>query len=129
MNVMNYTVIEYTPGYLPEDDDPPVFDQWAEAVNYVLVERERLFSDDWGYQEVDAGFGQVKTLAFMLDVGDFEDDGFVYYDKRKTYDLGRIVQIVPLEVCPVCGQPDNCGDCNHKPATDDEINRSFDAYR
>lgn len=26
----------------------------------------------------------------------------------------------PEERCPVCGQPDNCGDCNHEPLTDDE---------
>ena len=124
---MNYIVIEYTPGYLPEDDDPPVFDQWAEAQNYVLSRRQELFDDDYGYSYPP---DHIKgPEEFMLDVGDFEDDGFVYYDMRKTYDLGRIVQIVPLETCPVCGQPDNCGDCNHKPATDDEINRSFDAYR
>lgn len=25
------------------------------------------------------------------------------------------------ELCPVCRQPDNCGDCNHEPYTDDEV--------
>lgn len=24
------------------------------------------------------------------------------------------------ECCPVCGQPDNCGDCDHTPLTDEE---------
>lgn len=23
--------------------------------------------------------------------------------------------------CPVCGQPDDCGDCNHKPYTKEEV--------
>ena len=25
------------------------------------------------------------------------------------------------ELCPTCGQPDNCGDCSHKPLTEDEV--------
>lgn len=25
------------------------------------------------------------------------------------------------ESCPVCGQPDNCGDCEHGRLTDDEV--------
>ena len=29
---MQFTVIENTPGYMPEADDPPVFDTYAEAV-------------------------------------------------------------------------------------------------
>lgn len=91
---MNYVVIEYTPGYLPEQDDPPVFDQWVEAQNYVLAERKRLFDDDFGYETCKC---EKCNGHFMLDVGDFEGDGFVYFDKRKTYDLGRIVQIVPYE--------------------------------
>ena len=24
-------------------------------------------------------------------------------------------------VCPECGQPDNCGDCNHAPCTPEQI--------
>lgn len=90
-----YSVIEFTPGYLPEDDDPPIFDQWAEAQNYVLAERERLFDDDFGYEEEQVPGHMMPDLIFMLDVGDFEGDGFIYYDKRKIYDLGRIIQIVP----------------------------------
>jgi len=89
-----YVVIEYTPGYLPENDDPPVFDQWNEAVNYVLAERQRLFEDDFGWQ-----FDPDKAAvdSFMLDVGEFDGDGFIYYDRRKIHDLGRIVQIIPYE--------------------------------
>jgi hypothetical protein len=33
----------------------------------------------------------------------------------KTYRdvFGRIWKLPKNELCPVCGQPDNCGDCNH----------------
>lgn len=93
---MNYAVIEYTPGYLPEDDDPPQFDQWAEAVNYVLAERERLFDEEWAYDYPPVDPDSKEVPEFMLDVGDFNENGFVYYDKRKIHDLGRIVEIVAL---------------------------------
>lgn len=90
-----YAVIEFTPGYLPDDDDPPIFDQWQEAVNYVRSERQRLFDDDFGYE-----FSHVDNIdepQFMLDVGDFDGDGFIYFDTRKIHDLGRIIQIVLVE--------------------------------
>lgn len=94
---MSYAVIEYTPGYMPENDDPPVFDQYSEALNYLLAERQRLFDDEWGYEEEELPASAMPDLIFMLDVGEVEDGGFVYYDKRKMYDLGRIVEIVPVE--------------------------------
>jgi len=25
------------------------------------------------------------------------------------------------ELCPICGQPDSCGDCNHRRLTDKEV--------
>ncbi len=30
-----WTVIENTPGYMPDDNDPPVFDEYADAVEYL----------------------------------------------------------------------------------------------
>jgi hypothetical protein len=27
---------------------------------------------------------------------------------------GRVWKLPKRELCVVCGQPDNCGDCNHK---------------
>ena len=89
-----YVVIEFTPGYLPENDDPPIFDQWNEAVNYVMAERQNLLDDDNNYDILDEGKGPIE---FMLDVGDFEEDGFIYFDKRKMHDLGRLVVIRPYE--------------------------------
>jgi hypothetical protein len=26
-----------------------------------------------------------------------------------------------IQFCPVCGQPDNCGDCDHTPVPPEEI--------
>lgn len=26
-----------------------------------------------------------------------------------------------LELCSVCGQPDNCGDCDHNPLSPDQV--------
>ena len=89
-----YVVIEFTPGYLPEDDDPPIFNEWAEAQNYVLAERNKLLDDDNNYGFVIEGLGAEE---FMLDLGEFEEDGFIYFDKRKMHDLGRLVVIRPYE--------------------------------
>jgi hypothetical protein len=38
---MKYTAIINVPGYLPTDDEPPVFDTPAEAWQYLADERER----------------------------------------------------------------------------------------
>ncbi len=34
--------------------------------------------------------------------------------------FGRKWDLPESELCPECGQPDNCGECNHEPYTDDE---------
>lgn len=31
--------------------------------------------------------------------------------------FGRIWDMAPYELCVECGQPDNCGDCNHNELT------------
>jgi hypothetical protein len=33
-----------------------------------------------------------------------------------------------IELCPECGQPDNCGDCNHGPLTHDEVRELGGAF-
>lgn len=38
----------------------------------------------------------------------------------RTDRYGRLWDLPPAELCPTCGQPDNCGDCNHEPMTADE---------
>ena len=34
---------------------------------------------------------------------------------------GRIWQLPKNELCPVCGQPDNCGDCQHERLKNSEV--------
>jgi hypothetical protein len=93
ISTMPYAVIESTPGYLPEDDEPAVFDQFNEALNYLNELREDLFQEEWAYEYISG------EAFFMLDVGEIDGEppykGFVYYDKRKVHDLGRVVEIVP----------------------------------
>ena len=35
--------------------------------------------------------------------------------------FGRLWDVDRDESCPVCGQPDNCGDCNHEPLSDEQL--------
>jgi hypothetical protein len=53
-------------------------------------------------------------------------------DKRSLillHDIDQYTILQPLsalpstERCPTCGQPDNCGDCEHAPMTDAELTR------
>lgn len=38
---------------------------------------------------------------------------------RVTTDrFGRQWRLLPAELCPTCGQPDNCGDCSHDPLSE-----------
>jgi hypothetical protein len=110
---MNYTVIEFTPGYLPEDDDPPIFDQFNEALNYLEERRRELFEDDYSYSypPEDKDGDPVFELEVHEVHGDPPYKQFEYYDNRKMHDLGRVVEIVPYE------------------APDEQIEKSFDAYR
>lgn len=41
--------------------------------------------------------------------------------------FGRTWDLPNSELCPGCGQPDNCGDCNHAPLDLDDA-RSLGAY-
>lgn len=94
---MNYMVIEYTPGYLSEDDDPPVFDQYAEALNYLNELHDDLWNEEWAYSYPPEHLEDKYPPVFELEVHDVVEGSFVYYDNRKTHDLGRIVEIVPVE--------------------------------
>lgn len=35
--------------------------------------------------------------------------------------FGRIWDLPATELCEVCGQPDNCGDCNHERLSTDDV--------
>lgn len=78
---MPYVVIENTPGYLPEDDDPARFDDYDDAVAY-LNERAAEFEEvDDGFT-VEYGIASSDNLAAVL-----------VYDDNKTHDLGRVIAI------------------------------------
>jgi len=43
---------------------------------------------------------------------------------RCTIDrFGRIWDLPSNELCPTCGQPDSCGDCNHNPLEVREVRK------
>jgi hypothetical protein len=77
----NYVVIENTPGYLPEDDDPPTFDNYSQALTYLAEKHKELRED----------------ADRDLSITPIFDGQFVYYDRYKTRDIGRIVKIEPIE--------------------------------
>lgn len=43
--------------------------------------------------------------------------------ESKKDKFGREWNLPKKELCPKCGQPDSCGDCNHKKLSNDEVNR------
>jgi hypothetical protein len=43
--------------------------------------------------------------------------------KRGQDKFGRVWKIPAAERCPVCGQPDSCGDCNHKKLASKDVAR------
>lgn len=86
-----YAVVENTPGYLPENDDPPVFDQFQEALNYLIQYRNELHEAEWAWENVEG------EEFFCLEISEIVDGGFSYFDRRRSNDLGRVVEIVPYE--------------------------------
>jgi hypothetical protein len=74
-----YVVIENTPGYMPDDDDPATFDDYKEACEYVRELVERLMDHiSEGGGEPAATFG--------------EDHAFVT-DMSREHDLGRSISV------------------------------------
>ena len=77
-----FVVIENTPGYLPEDDDPFVTDDYSAAVEY-LNERAAEYADDPdGNYRVEYGLASSGNYAAVL----VHDDG-------KSHDLGRWIAV------------------------------------
>lgn len=82
----NYVIIENTPGYLPEDDDPATFDSYAEALN-ALVEYNKKLSEE---TEDDEGNKKYDVSAIV-------NGWFTYTEVNYgPHALGRVVEIVPL---------------------------------
>jgi len=61
--VARYVATINTPGYLPQDDDPPTFDTVHEAWHYLAEERERHEDE----QEQDEGSSSYSDTALCLE--------------------------------------------------------------
>lgn len=75
----NYAIIENTPGYLPDDGEPQIFDSYAEALNALVAYQREL---------------RAGTIAYKM--GAIVNGAFDYYETDSPTDLGRHVEIVPL---------------------------------
>lgn len=80
-----YEVIEYTAGYLPEDDSPPQFDQYSEALNYLVAQRMLLIADNETYETPQHEIGLISDGQFQF-----------LWDVSNRTDLPRIVKIVEV---------------------------------
>ena len=78
----SWVVIENTPGYLPDDDEPFVTDDLSAAIAHAaeLADYYREH-DDWEY-DVEGS-----------------DDGMSYYvsERDNPRDLGRVIEVLPCE--------------------------------
>ncbi len=79
-----YVVIENTPGYLPEDDDPATFEEYANAVEY-LNERVKEYVDDPDGNFTSEPWASSDNYAAAM-----------ITDHDKMHDLGRYIGI---ELC------------------------------
>jgi hypothetical protein len=87
-----YVIIENTPGYMPEDDDPSIYDTKHEALRALRARRADLIADKDYLGMPKGGVDRWRVTAI-------EADTFYYYDNEKdpNYDLGRVVQILLTE--------------------------------
>lgn len=81
-----YVVVENTPGYLPEDDDPATFDTFDEALDYAS-DRATYLVEELDYREVDRSIDRERETASAW---------FQY--RYSTNDLGRVIEVSRLEV-------------------------------
>lgn len=80
----NYVVIENTPGYLPEDTEPAYFDSYAEALRHLVEYNKELRDSSF------LGMDHYEVQPII-------NGQFSYFDKTKSHDLGRSVEIVSVE--------------------------------
>jgi hypothetical protein len=96
-----YVVIESTPGYLPEDDDPATFDNVEDARVYASDLLSRLLDHIYEGQEAEglkpdgnADGGFAKVTGWFADTDCWS---VVVYDNSREHDLGRVIEIVQQE--------------------------------
>jgi len=98
---VHYVVIESTPGYLPEDDDPAVFDSIDDAMVYASDRLSSLLDHIVDGQSVvwtpEGGWQDANPVGFEVN-GSFAESGSVLvYDKSREHDLGRVIRIVETD--------------------------------
>lgn len=77
-----FVVIESTPGYLPEDDDPPTFNDYADAVANLNDRCKEYEEDPDGNFEVEYGWASSGNYAAA-----------VIRDRDRMHDLGRWIAV------------------------------------
>lgn len=89
MSADRYMVIESTPGYLPDDDHPATFSDLSEA---------RVYAQDLVCEICDEIYeGEAGLEGCFTIEGSFQEDlSVTIYDRSKTHDLGRVVEIIDL---------------------------------
>ncbi len=85
-----YVIIENTPGYLPENDDPLTFDSYAEALNH-LVEYNKELSEEFDPD----GFPTYEVYPIVN--GWFKYGFLGSIGNPESHDLGRYVTIEEVE--------------------------------
>ncbi len=81
----SFIVIENTPGYLPEDDDPFVTDDYSAAVTYMNERAEALaefIAEGEGKPEISVGWASPNNYAAVM-----------VYDHSREHDLGRYIGV------------------------------------
>jgi hypothetical protein len=84
-NQQHFVVVNNTPGYLPEEDDPATFDTRKEAIAYLVDEVARYCQH---LEEVDE--------LFRVNWSDDMDEALVEHLDRE-HDLGRVFEILMAE--------------------------------
>lgn len=81
-----FVVLENTPGYLPEEDDPPVFEAYADAVAYLNERCKEYAQDPDANYRVETGYASSGNYAAAM-----------VWDDDKTHDLGRSITVEQCE--------------------------------
>lgn len=78
----SFIIVENTPGYLPEDDDPFVTDDYSAAVAYMNERADEYANDESGVYSVEYGAASQNNFAAVI-----------IHDSSKSHDLGRYIAV------------------------------------
>lgn len=94
---MAFVATMNTPGYMPWDDDPPVFDTAAEAWEYLADERTRQADE-----AEDAGIDVERDVAPLMEEALTGNEGTVYLPtpgrEGDEHDLGIAYSVTYLHI-------------------------------